>query len=946
MALAGLLIFSVAAVVGGVLYSRMQETVDEYIHIELTQATDSIVNTVRTAADVSVKNRLRAIAEKNLDILNELYREVRDGDLTPEQGRRTAERILLSQTIGETGYIYCLNSKGVLDVHPAKGMRGRSVGHLWLGKEMLKQRQGYLEYDWANPGEVTARPKAVYMVYFEPWDWIVAVSSYREEFYSLINIGDFREGLLAHHLGRSGYAFILDTDGEMLMHPWLSGSVKGLGDANGMTLFEKMMSMKEGRIEYVWKDPGMSEPRDKVMMFRDIPEYGWIVAASMYVDEMYEPVTHFRNALILSCLFAILLSLPLAYYFGRTLVRPLTKLADSMSEEQRGDLSVKADTEAPGEVGLLATHFNNYMDRLQAYRDYLRNEIDERTKAEKQLRLFAMVFENALEGISITEPDGTIIAVNPAFTEITGFEADEVVGKNPRVLKSDRHEQEFYTEMWRTLEKYGAWHGEIWNRRKDGEPFPEILSISSVTDDQGDVVNYVAVFHDISDMKLKDEQIQHQAYHDALTGLPNRTLALDRLGVALAHAKRENAQVGVLFLDLDNFKKINDSFGHAQGDVLIQEVGRRLDRRFSELGTVARLGGDEFLVILEHLEGERQALDYAEAMLRVFDEPYVIKGNEVLITPSIGVSIYPDDADSAAALVKNADLAMYQSKAKGKNAYFFFTEDMAERVTKRLQMESDMLKAFREQQFTVYFQPKISLETNAVVGMEALVRWHLTDGTVVSPADFIPLAEETGFIVQLGEFVLETSCKALQVLDGIGCSDMTVAVNLSPIQFGQEDMVEMILANVERTGLSPSRLELEITESTLMTDIDKSISKLNLLVDHGISISIDDFGTGYSSLYYLKNFPINVLKIDRSFIRDITDDPSDAQIVETIILMARNLGIGVVAEGAETAEQVALLKSFGCEQVQGYYYSRPLPLEDIIEFLKSGSVGCTLLGED
>ena len=942
MALTSLLIVFVTVVVGSVLYSKIRETVEESVQAELNQSTDAILKTVGTAAQVSVRNRLRAIAEKNLDILNEIYSEVKAGRLSDAEGRKTASRILLSQQIGDTGYIYTLTTSGVLDVHPAQGMQGRDVSDLWLGKTQIDMRHGYLEYDWANPGEETVRAKALYMVYFGPWDWIVSVSTYRDEFYSLIDIEDFRAGVESYRLGETGYAFIINTKGEIILHPWLRGNVKNLIDARGVSLFDEMIHQKDGQFSYLWTDPGGKEPREKIMLFRHIPAFDWIVASTTYVDEVYTPLKRFRDVLIGGCLLAILFSLPLAYYLGTTIAKPLKKLANSMSKEDKGDLSIQADINAPGEVGELAMHFNGYMERLQSFRDELRGEIDERTRAENQLRLFGMVFENALEGISITDAEGRIVAVNPAFTEITGYQENEVLGQNPRVLKSERHDGGFYADMWEALNEAGSWHGEIWNRRKNGESFPEILSISSVKDEHGEVINYVAVFHDISDMKLKDKQIEHQAYHDALTGLPNRTLALDRLGVALAHAKREEAQVGVLFLDLDNFKKINDSYGHAQGDVLIQEVARRLDRLFAEHGTVARLGGDEFLIIIEHVEGERQAVAHAESLLSLFDEPYVLKGNELLVTPSIGVSIYPDDADNAIALVKNADMAMYQSKDKGKNGYFFFTQDMEERVTRRLQMESDMLQAFKEKQFTVYFQPKVELATNTVVGMEALVRWHMPDGTVVSPADFIPLAEETGFIVPLGEFVLETSCKAMQVLDGIGCTDLTVSVNLSPIQFGQEDLVEMVLSNVERNGLSPERLELEITESTLMTDTDISIAKLNQFVEKGISVSIDDFGTGYSSLYYLKTFPIDVLKIDRSFVSDITEDASDAQIVETIILMARNLGIGVVAEGGETKEQVDLLRSFGCEQVQGYYYSRPLPLEDFIEYLKSDSVACTM----
>ena len=627
-----------------------------------------------------------------------------------------------------------------------------------------------------------------------------------------------------------------------------------------------------------------------------------------------------------------------------SITRPLTRLARSMSAAEKGDLSVRADTEAHGEVGELATRFNQYMTKLSVFRDELKGEIDERTRAELQLKLFAMVFENALEGISITDKEGLIVAVNPSFTTITGYTAEEVIGKNPSVLKSDRHETDFYTGMWTSLKENGSWQGEIWNRRKNGESYPEILSISSVHNDVGELTNYVAVFHDISDMKLKDEQIEHQAYHDALTGLPNRILVADRLGVAIAHAKRAGTKVAVLFLDLDNFKKINDSLGHSLGDMLIQSVAKRLLGEFRDADTIARLGGDEFLIVVENVADEREVVELADRLLRAFDESYIIKGNELFVTTSVGVTLYPEDGSTPDILIKNADMAMYQSKAKGKNAYFLFTEEMNERVAKRINLENDMRQALKERQFTVYFQPKVNQRTGAVTGMEALVRWVKPDGTIVSPVEFIPLAEETGLIVPLGEFVLEASCKAMQIFDGVGCGDIKVSVNLSPIQFEQEDLVEMVIDNLERNGLASSRLELEITESTLMTDVQTSIAKLNLLVDHGISIAIDDFGTGHSSLYYLKNFPIDVLKIDRSFVRDITEDVSDAQIVETIIMMAHNLGMTVVAEGVETKEQLELLDSFGCKTIQGYYYSKPLPLEEVIEYLQNVAPVCDLKG--
>jgi len=932
----------ITVVTSGIIFSGVRETLKENIISELSSSTDAIRNMVQTAGRVSVRNRLRAIAEKNVEILAGLEAEVQAGNLDRETAQLYARKILSSQTIGKTGYIYSITPQGQVTLHPSPSLMGKDISEQWLAKAQASMLSGYIEYDWANPGETIARPKALYMDYFEPWNWIVSVSSYREEFTSLIDINDFRAGFDRFGIGPSGYAFILDGRGEVIIHPWLAGNVSNGLDAQGKELFKSLLGRRDGQLQYLWKDPQHGEPRKKIMVYRYIPELDWTVASASYLDEVYAPLTKLRNVLILASIAALLLLFPIAYYLGLSFSRPISKLAANMSAAEKGDISVRADIVGVGEVAELARHFNQYMEQLDEVRRGLLSEIEERIKAEQQLKLFGMVFEHALEGISITDRHGAIIAVNPSFSTITGFEPEEVLGKNPRVLKSDRHDAGFYKDMWKVLKERGAWHGEIWNRRKNGESYPEILSISSIRDENGDVSHYVAVFHDISDMKLKDQQIEHQAYHDALTGLPNRALAQDRLGVALAHAGRDKTKVAVLYLDLDNFKNVNDSFGHAKGDVLIQEVAKQLQIHFKNADTVARLGGDEFLLIFEEVGSEHEVAEIAEKVLRAFDAPFFIYDQEVEISPSIGVTMFPDDGETPGELIKNADMAMYQSKANGKNSYFLFTKEMNARVFKRIQLESDMRQALKDQEFTVFFQPKVQLGSGAVEGVEALVRWQKPDGSLMSPADFIPLAEETGMIVPLGEFVLETSCKAMQVFDGIGCSDIRVSVNLSPIQFQQDDLVEMVVSSLERNGLSPSKLELEITESTLMTDVQSSIAKLNLLVEHGISISIDDFGTGHSSLYYLKNFPIDVLKVDRSFIRDITTDASDAQIVETIILMARNLGIGVVAEGVETKEQIEMLREFGCELIQGFYYSKPLPLEEVITYVRSIGTACMI----
>jgi diguanylate cyclase (GGDEF)-like protein len=445
----------------------------------------------------------------------------------------------------------------------------------------------------------------------------------------------------------------------------------------------------------------------------------------------------------------------------------------------------------------------------------------------------------------------------------------------------------------------------------------------------------VAVFHDITDMKLKEEQITHQAYHDALTGLPNRFLAKDRLTMSMTNAKRKKTKVAVFYMDLDNFKHVNDSLGHPLGDLLLQQVAQRLLTLVREEDTVARLGGDEFQIIAIDISSVEEVINMADRLLQGFSNPFRIETHELFVTLSIGMAIYPQDGNSADTLIKNADVAMYQAKLQGKNNYFLFTSELSERALFRLKLEAELRQALLQKEFIVYYQPKVKPDTGMIMGVEALVRWQKSDGTIVSPNDFIPLAEETGLITRLGSLVLEQACEAMQVLNNIGCKEIKMSVNLSPFQFEQANLVESILSIVNEKEMPVSQLELEITETTMMTNLKDTIAKLHLLVEAGMSVSIDDFGTGYSSLYYLKTFPINTLKIDRSFIKDITTDANGAQIVETIILMAHNLGIGVVAEGVETREQLDLLQNYGCDLIQGYYYSPPLPLNRLVEYLKT-----------
>ncbi|AGF79774.1 PAS domain S-box/diguanylate cyclase (GGDEF) domain-containing protein [Desulfocapsa sulfexigens DSM 10523] len=545
---------------------------------------------------------------------------------------------------------------------------------------------------------------------------------------------------------------------------------------------------------------------------------------------------------------------------------------------------------------------------------------------KKQLALAARVFESSIEGITITDASGIIQSVNQAFTHITGYSREEAVGNKPSILKSDRHDQAFYQAMWSILNDTGRWEGEIWNRRKNGEIYPEYLIITAITDEYDRVTNYVAVFHDLTEIRSYEDQIHFQAYHDALTSLPNRFLMLDRLRVAIGHAQQSSHNVVVLCLDLDNFKHINDSLGHMAGDFLLQQVAERLKACVEDDTTVARLGGDDFAILLEQCEDLKDVVVTAEKILDQFTTSFNLTSYETFITASIGITSFPGDGRDAETLLKNGELAMYRAKIEGKNRYQFFTKGMNSKVIHRLSLENRLRVALDREEFLVYYQPKVSIGSGEILGMEALIRWQTTDGQVISPLDFVPLAEETGLIVPIGEYVLRKACvdtgKWLEKN-----KKLSVSVNLSARQFMEKDLVGTLVAIVHEVGLPVAHLELEITESVVMGNEQTAIKQLLEFKEAGIRLALDDFGTGYSSLQYLRMMPIDTLKIDRSFIKDIPDNKDSSSIATTIISLAQALNLELVAEGVENRAQLEFLSLQNSKdmQIQGYLFSPPLP---------------------
>ncbi|UVH49065.1 EAL domain-containing protein [Pseudomonas sp. CBS] len=547
----------------------------------------------------------------------------------------------------------------------------------------------------------------------------------------------------------------------------------------------------------------------------------------------------------------------------------------------------------------------------------------------ERLRQAAAVFDCTREGVLVTDAQGLIVHVNRAFIEITGYQCEDVMGHQPSLFKSGRHSASFYRAMFQTLERDGEWSGEIWNRRKSGEIYPQWQTIRVIRDDQGQISHYVAVFSDISAIKHSEHELAHLAHHDPLTDLPNRLLFTDRAEQALASAQAHKRGCALLLLDLDHFKIINDSLGHNVGDQLLKTVGERLQGLFGPGVTLARLGGDEFAVLAESCPQLVQAAALAQRILDAMKEPFIFDGHQLFISASIGISLFPSDALSAEQLLRNADSALFKAKSAGREGYALYTEELTAHAQHRVEMAGELRRALEQQELRVYYQPVHELQNSRLIGVEALVRWQHPERGLVPPGDFIPIAERTGLIADIDAWVMDQACRQMCQWLADGAPLTFLAVNVSSRLFARRELYDQVAKVLHDTGLDPAFLELEVTESAVMEDPEVALEQMHRLRELGLRLAIDDFGTGYSSLLRLKRLPVQKLKIDQGFVAGLPWDEDDAAIVRVVIALAQSMGMQVHAEGIEQVDQARFLLDQQCDLGQGYWFGRPMPASEL-----------------
>ncbi len=913
------------------LYQEVLESQKMRLKTELASAQDYIRFMSQQADAVLMKNTKDQV-DQAYSVASSIYQSL--------SGSRSAEEIqqLVRETLRDVrffngrGYLFIddMNGKCIL-LPTAPQLEGQSLwdnrddNGLYIMRSLVDAVKnpsgaGYSRYRWYPPGDtLEMKDKITYVRYFEPFDWVIGAGDYIFQTENDLK-NDALERISSQRFGRRGYISVLDMDGNVLYTPQTSASTlpahySTFSDPYERSVVESIMSIAVqggGFTEYEWLMPHTANEKSKLAtklsLVELVPLWNWVLVAGVYPEELQE-VFELQQQ----------------------------ELQDQLAKD--GWLLLLTLSCVGVFVMLVVWGYGQWLKRL-----FLRYQADIEAKQirieddARSLKIASRVFETAHEGIMVTDPDNKIVAVNSSFTEITGYTEEDVLGETPKIISSGRHTASFYQAIWDSLAKTDQWSGEIWNKTKSGHVYPEQLSIAVSRGEQGEVVNYIATFSDVTDKKRTEEKLRYLAEYDDLTGLPNRRLLMDRVVQAIARARRhEQRRFSLMFIDIDRFKNINDSLGHSVGDLVLQEVAQRLQGAVREVDTVSRIGGDEFVILVSGKGDDvvNSAVNLAHRILKMVSEPIQDNDLDLVVTSSVGIVSYPADGDDFETLLRNADAALYHAKSSGRNNFQFYDCKMNEKASTRLKLENALRQVVEKGGLQLYYQPQYRLGSGEISGCEVLLRW-CHEGTFISPDVFIPLAEETGLILPLGKWVLEEGCRQGAEWRRLGMCVPSIAINVSVYQFRQ-GFYRTVDDVLRKTAYPPELLVLEVTESALMSDVVRTERLLNKLRKRGIRIALDDFGTGYSSLAYLKKFSLDKLKIDRAFIDGLPNDKDDVALTSSILDVARHLGLETVAEGVETREQLDFLEAYGCDQVQGFYFSKPVPAREFEQLISSAN---------
>jgi diguanylate cyclase (GGDEF)-like protein/PAS domain S-box-containing protein len=898
-------------------------------------AGSSIADMIELSIDASMRSYLRAIGEKNLQIVEGYHHKQLAGVLNEHDAKEAVVTLFRSQKIGRSGFISCIDAQKIPPFNRKNDLLETDHAHgeafqpsRSFIRHLMAQRTGYLEYTAKSPTEQTLHANVLYMQYFKPWDWIISVGCDRKEFQELIDFNAIAQRMAAFKYGSSGYVLIFKEKGEILATPQDESGDRSAYSAQIQTILAAAATKNSTTIEYRGHLPGEKYLQQKSIFFKKIPSFGLIIGVVADQNQALTGLFSTRNIAFAAVLACALLSIAATFFISRLIAAPLHDCVRHLedSPEHSGQIEYNGGCETT----FLVEKFNQYSNNIKIINNKLNAEVQFRKSAETFLQIYKNIFDNATEGIFITDAGGKILAVNAAFTTITDYESSEIIGQNPRILQSGHHDPEFFEQMWQHLLKKGCWEGEIWNKRKDGTVYPQWLTINSIRNERKEISYYFAAFYELGELKKREKQIAFMAYHDILTRLPNRAYLEQKLAKSLHRIKKEGGNVSIFFIDLDNFKNVNDVFGHNQGDDLLVQVTQRFTSVLGNDDTLCRLGSDEFVLLMENIDNESIIYLMANRILSVLKKPFILEFKKIYINASIGISVYPGDGETGIDLIRSADMAMHKAKRDGKNRFILFTKGMHEALYQKFRTENGIRLGLLHREFIVYYQPKVNIHTRKTASLEALIRWE-KGGQIISPNAFIPIAEESSLIDDICLFVMEETCAFHKIMQKHQVA-VPVSVNISPRQFHNVDFVDIVEDLLGRYQVDPQFIEFEITETTAMKDVEHTLAIMHRIRQLGIQFSIDDFGTGYSSLGYLHKMPVSTLKIDKQFVDDLE---ANSGIVATIIAISAQMHLNVVAEGVETEEQLLSLGSMGCHEAQGYYFSRPVSGDNILQYLES-----------